>query len=438
MQDFSRVRQLLQSRRPGHALPQALYTADEVFAFDLKAIFARNWVLAGLECELPGPGAALALNVGGSPIVVLRDRSGAIRGFHNSCRHRGAMVCPAGRSQRPVLVCPYHQWTYDLTGKLVGARRMQESFDASLHALRPIHVRNVAGVLYVSLAEDPPPIDAFANGLAPLLAPHDLPHAKLAHEAVFVEKGNWKLVMENARECYHCSVRHPDLALTFPTEIKAHFAADEHGRVARFEARMEAAGLPVGPTLGDWWQAIRFPLNEGVVSMTMDGKHAVHPLMVDRLDGDIGSVRFAAEPNSFCHALADYTFTFTADPTGPQETVVTCKWYVHKDAVEGVDYHVESLAALWLTTNRQDIELVENNQRGVNSFGYVPGPYSEEAEALVGRFTDWYCREALDAIDRFSGVRSAPKADAGRAPQTLAGQDGDWHDSVELQPASAH
>jgi Rieske 2Fe-2S family protein len=400
MPDFSRVRQLLQSRRPGHALPQALYTSPEAFAFDMQAIFARNWVLAGLECEIPVSGAAMALTVGGSPIVILRDRAGVIRGFFNSCRHRGAMVCAAGRSQRPVLVCPYHQWTYDLTGKLVGARRMQADFDPAQHALRPIHVRNVSGVLYVSLAEDPPPFDEFGKGLAPLLAPHDLPNAKLAHEAVFVEKGNWKLVMENARECYHCAVRHPDLALTFPTEVKAHFAADEAGRVARFEARMEAAGLPIGPTMGDFWQAIRFPLNDGVVSMTMDGKHAVSRLMVEAEGGDIGSVRFATEPNSFAHALADHTFVFTAEPSGPLETIVTTRWYVHKDAVEGVDYHLESLVALWLTTNNQDIELVENNQRGVNSIGYVPGPYSEEAESLVGRFTDWYCAEAERALDR--------------------------------------
>jgi Rieske 2Fe-2S family protein len=408
MPDANRkLRELLHSRRPGHALPQALYTSQEAFDFDLKAIFARTWVLAGLECEVPSPGAALALTVGGSPIVVLRDRAGEIRGFHNSCRHRGAMVCPPGRSQRPVLVCPYHQWSYDLTGKLVAARRMQTSFDPAAHALRPVHVRNIAGVLYVCLAEDAPPIEEFARGLAPLLAPHDLPNAKLAHEAVFVEKGNWKLVMENARECYHCAARHPDLALTFPTEVKAHFAADEAGRVARFDARMAGAGLPIGPTMGAWWQAIRFPLNENVVSMTMDGKHACSRLMVDAEGGDIGSVRFATEPNSFCHALADHLFVFTAEPSGPQETIVTTRWYVHKEAVEGRDYHLENVVALWLTTNNQDIELVENNQRGVNSVGYVPGPYSEEAESLVRRFTDWYCAEALSVLDAIPAEMAA-------------------------------
>jgi Rieske 2Fe-2S family protein len=400
MQDFSRVRQMLQARRPGHSLPQALYNDPEVFAFDMQAIFWRQWVLIGLEVELPQAGAALALTVGGSPIVVLRDRSGEIVGFHNSCRHRGAMVCPPGRSQRQVLVCPYHQWTYDLGGKLLKARRMQEDFDPTVHSLRPIHVRRVAGALYVCLAEDPPPFEEFSEGLAPLLAPHDLTNAKLAHEQVFVEKGNWKLVMENARECYHCAARHPDLALTFPAEVRAHFEADAEGYTDRFNARMEQAGLPIGPSMGDWWQAIRFPLNEGVVSMTVDGKHAVRRLMVDREGGDIGSVRWACEPNAFCHSLADHTFIFTAEPSGPQETLVTTKWYVHKDAVEGVDYHKENLVSLWLTTNLQDIELVENNQLGVNSVGYVPGPYCEEAESLVMRFTDWYERHATDALER--------------------------------------
>jgi Rieske 2Fe-2S family protein len=76
---------------------------------------------------------------------------------------------------------------------------------------------------------------------------------------------------------------------------------------------------------------------------------------------------------------------------GPEETHVTGKWYVHKDAVEGVDYDVEKLAALWTVTNAEDKQLAENNQIGVLSPGYTPGPYSQEAEMLAQRFTDWYC-----------------------------------------------
>jgi Rieske 2Fe-2S family protein len=404
MPDFSTVRRLLHARRPGHALPQGLYADEEAFAFDLQAIFHRSWIMVGFDAELPLPGASLSLKVANSPVVILRDRAGALHAFHNSCRHRGAMICPPGRRQSPRLMCPYHQWTYDLTGALIKAPRMQDDFDPAAHGLRPVHLRNVAGCLYVCLAESPPDFEDFQRGLETLLAPHDLANAKLAHEASFVEKANWKLVMENARECYHCAARHPALSLAFPTDVRAHFAADEAGRVDRFNARMQAAGLPVGPSMGEWWQAIRFPLNDGVTSMTMDGKHVVSRLMVEREGGDIGSLRWATEPNSFCHALGDHVFMFSAQPTGPQETLVTTKWLVRKDAVEGVDYTVESLVALWLTTNNQDIELVENNQQGVNSVGYTPGPYCEEAESLVIRFTDWYCESAARYLEN-AGAR---------------------------------
>ncbi len=94
---------------------------------------------------------------------------------------------------------------------------------------------------------------------------------------------------------------------------------------------------------------------------------------------------------------------FSAMPTGPQETVVRSKWLVHQNAVEGVDYDLGRLTELWARTNDQDRQLVENNQRGVNSRGYVPGPYSELAETLVMRFTDWYCNRARSYIEANAG-----------------------------------
>lgn len=396
----SHVGRLLRERRAGHSLPQGLYRDPEVFAFDQTEIIRESWVIIGLENEIASAGAALATRVGGSPIFVVRDQAGALRGYHNSCRHRGAMVCPPGRSQRPVLVCPYHQWTYTLGGTLANARRMPAGFDPAEHGLKPIHVRSMGGAIYVCLSNNPPDFEPFRESMEPLLAVHNLNGARLVHEQTFLEKANWKLVMENARECYHCTACHPHLALTFPTDVKAHFEPDEHGRTERFNARMAEAGLSTAQSMGDWWQGARFALNDGVVSLTMDGRHACRKLMVETADGDIGSFRWATEPNSFAHALADYVFLFMAEPISPGETLVTTKWYVHKDAVESDDYTIESLSSLWLVTNQQDIALVENNQLGVSSAGYTPGPYSEEAESLVLRFTDWYCRAASRAVNR--------------------------------------
>lgn len=397
--NLARVRALLDERRPGHTLPGAMYRDPEVYEFDLDAVHSSSWIMAGFEVELPDPGCTLAFNVGRSPIVLVRTREGRLRGFFNSCRHRGAQICANGTSKRPRLVCPYHQWSYDLNGALVHAARMQDSFDPAEHSLRPIHVETVEGSIYVCLADEPPPFQPFRDQFGPLLAPHDLRNSKLAAQGTLVEQANWKLVMENARECYHCAAKHPELTATFPVD-RRNLTQDEQGRIsADFQGRMAQRGLGVGPVEGDWWQASRFALNEGCKSLTMDGAPVVARTLGTLGDGDVGSLRWAIEPHSFCHAVGDHVFMFSANPTGPQETVVTSKWLVHKDAVEGVDYHPEQLMELWTKTNDQDRGLAENNQRGVNSRGYLPGPYSEQAESLVIRFTDWYCNRARAHLD---------------------------------------
>jgi Rieske 2Fe-2S family protein len=404
--DLGKIGALLDSRRPGHGLPQALYNYPEAFAFDLEAIFARNWLLVGFDAELPKPGSYLSVMVGPWPVLITRDRAGTLHAFHNSCRHRGAQICPVGTGSAQRLVCPYHRWTYELSGELARATRMPADFDTAGHGLRPIQIETMAGVIYVCLADEAPDFSDFRAQFTPLVAPHDLANAKVAFEATLVEKANWKLVMENARECYHCPGAHPELSISFPIHASAHFDYGEDKRLEVFNERMATLGLPVGPVEGDWWQAMRFALNEGCVSMTMDGQPATSKLMCETGEGDIGSLRWALEPNSFCHAAADFAFMFAAQPVGPNETVVVAKWLVHKDAVEGTHYDLGRLTELWHTTNLQDRDLVENNQRGINARGYTPGPYSADAEALALRFVDWYCGAARRFIDGQGGARS--------------------------------
>ena len=395
MVDFDRISSLLASRKPGYSLPREFYLDPDIYEFDLTAIFYRSWLQIGFAVEFPVAGSYLALTIGRTPIVVVRDRDGELRGFFNSCRHRGAQICENGAGKSARLVCPYHRWTYDLSGKLVHAGRMGEDFQPSDHSLKPIHVEVVAGTVYVCLADTPPPIDEFRAKFSPLMASHDMTKVKVAAQNTLVEKANWKLVMENARECYHCASGHPELARVFPAEVSGYFS-DEEGRMERFTDRMFNSGLATGPVEGVWWQATRFPLREGCFTMTPDGKPIVRPLMNSTDDGNIGSLRWALEPHSFSHAMSDYIFAFMAFPVAPDETIVVSKWLVHEDAVEGVDYDVEALTNLWNVTNLQDRDLAENNQRGVNSIGYEPGPYSVEAESLVRRFVDWYCRTAKD------------------------------------------
>ncbi|MEG3125435.1 aromatic ring-hydroxylating oxygenase subunit alpha [Sphingomonas sp. GB1N7] len=397
--DLGRISALLRDRPIGHSLPQGLYNDAATFDFDLAAIFGQHWLLAGFEVEVRRPGDYLSFMIGRWPVLVVRGRDGALRGFHNSCRHRGSILCAPGSGNSPRLTCPYHRWTYGLDGRLLAAGKMPDGFDKEAYPLGQVHLETIAGAIFICLAETPPDIATLRAELTPLLAPHDLLRAKVAHKAVLVEQANWKLVMENGRECYHCASGHPELSHTFPIGASEYFDLEaESAKV--FEARMSDLGLPSGPVGEDWWQAVRFALNPGTVAMTTSGEFAVDKLMCDVGGGDTGSLRWAIEPNNFCHSTSEYTFAFNAMPVSPTETHVVSTWLVHEDAVEGVDYDVETLTHLWTQTNAQDKDFAENNQIGVNSPGYRPGPYNPTAESLTLRFVDWYCARAGDYIDR--------------------------------------
>ncbi len=401
MLDIKSIDALFTARRNGYTLPQALYTHDDAFDFDMKAIFAQSWLSVGFDCELPKSGSYLSLMIGKWPVIIVRDKSGNIRAFHNSCRHRGSMICALGSGTSPKLVCPYHRWTYDLNGALFNANQMADDFDKSDHGLKPIALEIVAGAMFICLSDDPPPFAEFGEKLSQYAAPHHYKDAKVAFQSVLVEHANWKLVMENARECYHCGTGHPELAKTFPVDMSNHFDLADDEAAQQFAAAMKANGLATDPLEGDWWQVARFALNKDCVSITMDGKHASQKLMCDANSGDIGSMRWAIDPHCFVHSTADHVFWFSAMPVSATETHVTGKWLVHKDAVEGVDYDVNALSDLWTRTNCQDKELAENNHMGVNSLGYAPGPYSPDSEMLSRRFTDWYCDQSRVYIDTY-------------------------------------
>jgi glycine betaine catabolism A len=393
-----KMQALFAERRRGFTLPQGLYLDQETHEFDRRAIFERHWLQAGLVSQLARPGDYLTFDVGDSSVIVLRNDQDGIAAFFNTCRHRGARLCreKSGHISRR-LICPYHQWAYDLQGNLAQAPRMHPEFEREGIRLAPVRVETVAGVIFVCLGDDPPDFAPFREALEPRLEPHDLIHAKVAHTVTLVERADWKLVMENARECYHCRAGHPELMRSFSDFT----APDVSGRaadwIAAYEARCEAQGLKSGSVIGPWYEIGRYPLTEGVVSYTMDGKPAVSKRLGRVGDGDVGVMWWALQPNGFNHVAGDYGFFFQALPTGPLETTVTGTWIVHEDAVEGVDYDLARLAEVWTATNDQDRALSENNQRGVESLAYTPGPYSQTSEQLVLRFTDWYC----DAAERY-------------------------------------
>src|SRR3954464_14265988 len=152
----SDVLQALHTRRRSHSLPGRFYNDPAIFALDMEAIFHRHWLFAGCTSEVEAPGQYLTVSIGPSSVIVVRGGDGELRGFFNTCRHRGFRICAAEQGTAKSFVCPYHRWTYRLDGTLAYAAWMPEDFDRARHSLKPVHVRTMSGAIYICLAEDPP------------------------------------------------------------------------------------------------------------------------------------------------------------------------------------------------------------------------------------------------------------------------------------------
>ncbi|MEO7939319.1 MAG: aromatic ring-hydroxylating dioxygenase subunit alpha [Burkholderiaceae bacterium] len=390
--------QLLATREQLYSLPQAFYGDEAFHQLDIALIWNRSWIFAAPECVIPATGNWFTLDVGTSSIVIVRGAAGEVRALYNTCRHRGSKLCVGQQGKVARLVCPYHQWTYGLDGQLLFARDMGPTFDAKQFPLKQAHCRVVGGLVYICLADQAPDIEPFAQTVEPYMQPHGLKNAKVAFTQTLIERANWKLVLENNRECYHCSANHPELLRTLSEyddvndpRMAPAFAA----RIKAKGAQWDTQGLPhVSQMSPDKrFRVVRLPLASGT-SMTMDGALAVKGGLLGGLqDADLGSVRLLSLPNNWNHLQADHALAFRVLPIGPQETMVTTWWLVNQDAREGIDYDVDNLKRVWFATNDQDRMLAENNQAGINSKAYEPGPYSPTIEFGVQNFIDWYTSE---------------------------------------------
>ncbi len=387
----------LQNRKPDHSLNQSFYQDPSLFRIELDAIFYREWIFAGHDCEITNPGDYFTFSIGDCAIIVNRDASGTVRAHHNSCRHRGFKVCDAAKGNvKRRFVCPYHQWSYELDGSLARARGMGDDFDPASHGLKTVHAQSVAGWIFVCVAKHAPDFEAFRATVEPYLAPYDLANTKVAQEQTIIEKGNWKLVMENNRECYHCVGSHPELCRTFPdTPVHAgpDAAADAH-QVASFVEHWEAKGLPGRFKIAAdaQYRVMRLPFLDEARSMTMTGQPAVSKRLGRAPQNEnSGDVLLYHCPSTWNHITADHALSFRCLPISATETQLTTKWLVPKDAVEGRDYDLKTLTEVWTATNAQDMALVERNAEGIRSPAYEPGPYSPVHETGVMQFVDWYC-----------------------------------------------
>ncbi len=399
------VQSLLATYRPGFALPGAFFNDDALFAAEMEYIFGRHWLFVASEAEIPEGGDYRTLQIGPWPIFILRRDDGSIAAFHNTCRHRGSRILQQDSGiAGATLMCPYHRWTYDMSGKVIGCGATGET-PAVQRSLRSVHVRRLAGLIFVCLADEPPEdFDDMAQRMTPYLAPHGLAHAKVARQVDIIEHGNWKLTIENNRECFHCA-GHPELLCSlfdFFGEIDAGRMSDrDRAAYARYssarpqqEALWARAGMP--------WQTIeelhgrptafrteRLVLDGAGESMTPDTRVASRRLLGELREPRLGTLHYHTQPNAWFHFLSDHALTFAMLPLERGRTLVRSTWLVHAEAEEGRDYDLEQLTSVWNATNAQDAAFVAETQRGASSPAYVPGPIAA-SEYMVQLFHTWY------------------------------------------------
>jgi Rieske 2Fe-2S family protein len=336
MSRFEPIAQLLASDRKGLSLPRDLYVSEEAFQFDTQVMLKSVWLYACTVAHVKNPGDYFVFEVAHNSIIIIRGRDNEVRAFWNSCRHRGARICLEQRGRAPRLTCPYHQWTYGLDGALIAARSMAEDFDKKENGLAPVALENVGGLIFICMDDTPPPIDRVKADIIDQIAVYDLERCKVVVQDNYIEDANWKLVMENNRECYHCDAGHPELISVLGTygfgkglpEDGEADVVDDSAFDAMVDAKRDqwkAMGIfrdliefPDG-----WWHRMaRLPLANGAVTQSIDGKLACKKLIGPFTEPETSSLSVWTQPNSWHHFCCDHVVTFSLTPVAADKTLV--------------------------------------------------------------------------------------------------------------------
>jgi len=366
---------------------------EDIFEKDLELLQGR-WTLAGHASDLTQVGDWMTAELGAESAIVVRGDDGVVRALANVCRHRGSRICDGSKGTATFLICPYHAWMYHLDGRLRRAREMPADFDPTWHGLQPLPLKEVGGLIFISFSDDPPPLGGAEHALADMSRLYGWERAKIAERRRYAVAANWKLVMENYHECYHCAPAHPEFSvlhtLARPGARRIAREADPLTGVADFEAwETESDGREVA-------RVMRSALAEGCASGSSDGQLVAQPMSVQ--PGAYGFCVFA-ELGFLSAFLAypDYGVAYRFVPRGVMSTEIEIAWLVRADAEEGRDYTLGRLTWLWDVTSLADKTIIERNQAGVRSRAYRPGPYSlMEPGALA--YSGRYLRELQNLL----------------------------------------
>ena len=345
-------------------LPSSWYTSAQVFALEKERIFCREWLCVARAEELAEPGAFRVLEVLGESILLVRNREGQLRAFYNVCRHRGSRLCrePPAAGAAAVLgggltggriTCPYHRWTYDLDGRLIGAPYLtgEPGFDKSLFSLYPVGLECWGGFVFVHLTPARAvPLAAQLGAIPERVARYPLSELRIGHTIRYEVAANWKVICENYNECYHCAGVHPELCAVVP-------AFRERG----------------GANL-DWARGI--PHRPGAYTFTSSGTTSRRAFPGLNEDEQVRHKGELVYPNLFLSLACDHAAVFVLQPRSATRTDIACHFLFEPFEIAKPGFDPRDATDFWDLVNRQDWAICESVQQGISARVHERGYYA--------------------------------------------------------------
>ena len=363
--------------RTTDSLPSTWYYDPAQYARELEAVWYRDWVPVARSEDLPKAGDFVAEKIGDQSLFVTRDRDGRPRAFFNTCRHRGSTLCieRRGHFASGRIVCPYHAWTYALTGELVATPRMElpADFRRKDHPLYEAPVESWGGFLFVNLGERPPPLADFLGGEAKNVERWPLASLVSVRRETNLLACNWKVFWENYSECYHCPGVHPELCRIMPLYREGLLSYGDR----RASSQAEAA------------DDLRPHVAPGVVTWTLDGQSHLPAIEgPDAWDRALGVVFASFTASLFVVAHPDYVRSVRILPRGPEAIELTVDWLLPPGVADRYPEELENMCSMGRLLIAQDGRVCELNQQGLRSRRHRHGVLMPQEHGLL-EFHDW-------------------------------------------------
>ena len=355
-------------------LPATAYYDPAVYDLEQRRIWSRHWVYAGRASDQP-PMSLRRVSVAGQSLILVKDAGGAFTCFHNTCRHRGAELCrpPEQKLASRLIVCPYHQWSYGLDGRLMRTPYVVPTADfrKQEHGLLPVHVMDWHGFILVCLADEPPPLTVLADAGKGTLDNWPIASLVTGHTLVTEIACNWKVFWENYNECLHCPGIHPSLCDMVPV----------YGR-----AYMDENEAP------DWTPDTPRPahvLKPGAVTWTVSGEPCgpTFPALT-AAERAAGHTFATLLPAMYVVAHVDYVRAVSLRPLAPERTELKAEWLFPAETLAAPGFDLDNVVRFAATVIAEDGAASEMNQRGLRSSRYTRGTLMPQ-EYCVHQFQEW-------------------------------------------------